>query len=173
MPKFKPNPVSFSTWLLLVSLACGLLFVAASALIATTLAILIICVSAGLTRREIKREEEQIRALAAARAGESICEFARNFDLQVVDTWIVRAVYEQIQEQLRYVHPAFPVRASDRFKEDLHLEDDDLDMDLAIQVEQRTGRSLNDTKINPYLGKVKTVQDLVFFFQAQPKHGAV
>jgi hypothetical protein len=99
-------------------------------------------------------------------------QFARDFDTRAVDTWIVRAVYEQVQGQLKHVHPAFPVRASDRLKEDLHLDDDDLDMDLAVQVEQRTGRSLDETKANPLFGKVKTVRDLVLFFHAQPKRGA-
>jgi hypothetical protein len=123
-------------------------------------------------RRATKREEDILRNLATERDGESICEFARDFDTRVVDTWIVRAVYEQVQGQLKHVHPAFPVRASDRLKEDLHLDDDDLDIDLAMQVEQRTGRSLDETKANPLFGKVKTVRDLVLFFHAQPKRGA-
>ncbi|MYM87102.1 hypothetical protein GTP91_07895 [Rugamonas sp. FT82W] len=117
----------------------------------------------------MKRNAERLRCLAAEREGESICDFARDFDTRQVDTWIVRAVYEQLQYHLADVSPAFPVRASDRLKEDLLLDDDDLDMDIAQEVEQRAGRSLDDTSTNPYFGKVKTVRDLVMFFQSQPK----
>ncbi len=73
---------------------------------------------------------------------------------------------------MAHVHPSFPVRASDRLMEDLRLDDDDLDFDLAMQIEQRTGRSLDQTKTNPLLGKVKTVRDLVLFFNAQPRRSA-
>jgi hypothetical protein len=60
------------------------------------------------------------------------------------------------------------VRADDLLKEDLLLDDDDLDMDLAQEVEARTGISMDESGSNPYFGKVKTVRDLVFFFQNQP-----
>ncbi|RQO58068.1 hypothetical protein DBR47_14800 [Paucibacter sp. KBW04] len=106
--------------------------------------------------------------LASEREGQSICEFARDFDARAVNTWIIRAVYEQLQEQLKHIHPAFPVRADDRLKEDLLLDDDDLDMDLAQEVEARTGISIDQSGNNPYFGKVKTVRDFVLFFQSQP-----
>jgi hypothetical protein len=107
--------------------------------------------------------------LASQREGQTICEFARDFDTQAIDTWIIRAVYEQLQAQLKYIHSAFPIRADDRIKEDLLLDDDDLDMDLASEVETRTARPLDKTDNNPYSGKVKTVRDVVLFFQHQPK----
>ncbi|MDI4635539.1 hypothetical protein J7U46_20920 [Pelomonas sp. V22] len=108
-------------------------------------------------------------ALASRREGQSICEFARDFDARAVDTWVIRAVYEQLQSHLRYVHPSFPVRADDRLKEDLLLDDDDLDIDLAQEVEERTGRSVDGATNNPYSGKVRTVRDFVLFFQHQPR----
>ncbi len=120
-----------------------------------------------LTRPGIKREEEHLRALAEARVGHSICEFAREFDLRAVDPWIVRAVYEQLQKQLEHVHPSFPLHAEDRLKEELHLDGDDVDMEVVVQVEHRTGRSLANADANPYYGKVRTVRDLVMFFQFQ------
>ncbi|MES2899557.1 MAG: hypothetical protein V4723_07500 [Pseudomonadota bacterium] len=78
-------------------------------------------------------------------------------------------MYEQLQESLAYAHPAFPVRASDNLKAELRLDDEDLDMDLAAQVEQRTGISLDCSETNPHYGKINTVKDVVMFFQAQMK----
>ncbi|OGA87485.1 MAG: hypothetical protein A2Z90_11110 [Burkholderiales bacterium GWA2_64_37] len=172
MPKYKPRPTGPVAWLFLAVLAAGLAYGAVSSPTVAAVVFLLLCTAFFFARRVTKREEDSLRNLAAERNGESICEFARDFDTRAVDTWIVRAVYEQVQGQLKHVHPAFPVRASDRLKEDLHLDDDDLDMDLAVQVEQRTGRSLDETKANPLFGKVKTVRDLVLFFHAQPKRGA-
>ena len=122
-----------------------------------------------LARQQTKREAQKLLALASEREGQSICEFTRDFDARAVDTWIIRAVYEQLQGQLKQVHPKFPVRADDRLKEDLLLDDDDLDMDLARAVAARAGRSIDDTGGNPYFDKVRTVRDFVFFFQNQPK----
>ncbi|CAN5863194.1 hypothetical protein BH11PSE12_BH11PSE12_05960 [soil metagenome] len=167
MPKYKPRPAGLVAWVFVTMIASGLAYAAISSPSVAAVALLLLIAAFLIARSVAKREEEALRRLAEARAGESICEFARDFDNRAVDTWIVRAVYEQIQGQLKHIHPAFPVRASDRLKEDLRLDDDDLDMDIAMQVEQRTGRSLDQTKANPLLGKVKTVRDLVLFFQAQ------
>jgi hypothetical protein len=68
--------------------------------------------------------------LAREGTEESICEFSRAFDVRNTDTWVVRAVYEQIQEQLRWVQPDFPVRARDRLVEDRLLDPDDIDLDV-------------------------------------------
>lgn len=156
-------------WVCLASLVAGFLYFVVTSPAGTAVFVLLFCGVFLLARRETRRIAEHLRCLAAEREGESICDFARDFDTRQVDTWIVRAVYEQLQYHLTDVSPAFPVRASDRLKEDLLLDDDDLDMDIAQEVEQRAGRSLDDTSANPYFGKVKTVRDLVMFFQFQPK----
>lgn len=122
-----------------------------------------------LARRQVQREALQLRALASAREGQAICEFARDFNTREVDTWVVRAVYEQLQGHLRHVHPSFPVRADDRLEEDLRVDDEDLDMDIAQEIGHRTGRSLDSSAANPYFGRVRTVRDLVLFFQNQPR----
>jgi hypothetical protein len=116
-----------------------------------------------------RKTTRHLTELARARSGESICEFARAFDTRRVDTWVIRAVYEQVQQQLRWVYPGFPVRATDRLKEDLWMDPDDIDMDITDDVTSRTGRSMRDHKQNPMYGKVTTVADLVAFFAAQPK----
>ena len=169
MPKFKPSLLGPSFYVLLSLMAAAILYVAISSPPLAAFATVSLFFAILLARKAVKRDAAQLCALATTRKGESICEFAKAFDAREVDTWIVRAVYEQIQCQLQHVHAAFPVRASDLLKDDLHLDDDDIDLGLAIEIEQRTGRTLDNTKANPYLGKVKTVRDLVMFFQAQPR----
>jgi hypothetical protein len=169
MPKYKPEPPSPLVWLSIAALASGLLYATVSTPYMMALFLLFLYAAFIIARRAGRRDEATLRRLAKEREGESICEFARDFDTRAVDSWIVRAVYEEIQGQLKHIHPAFPVRVSDRLKQDLHLDDDDLDMDIAMQVQQRTSRSLEQIKENPLLGKVKTARDLVQFFQEQPK----
>lgn len=173
MPKFTPRPIGRTACLFIAIFIGGFVYavVSSPAVAAVTLILLAgVCFYAYRTN---SRHEEHLLGLAAARQGQSICEFARDFARGSVDTWIIRAVHEQLQWQLKHVHSAFAVRASDRLKEDLQLDDDDLDMDVAVQVEQRTGRSLEHTRANPYYGKVKTVRELVLFFQSQPRRTAV
>lgn len=110
-----------------------------------------------------------LRTLAASRPHNSICHFARSFDCRAVDTWIIRAVYEELQEELVAGSPHFPVRANDYLCADLLIDPEDLDMSLAPVIAQRTGRSLEHASRNPYWGKTHTVADLVMFFNAQPR----
>ena len=115
--------------------------------------------------RRIKRKFE---ALSEVRSEESICEFARSFERNSIDTWVIRAVYEQVQKYVVFSDKALPLKEDDDLFELLELDEDDVDMDLAVEIAQRTGRSLDNAENNPYFGKVKTVGDLVRFFNAQP-----
>jgi hypothetical protein len=121
---------------------------------------------------EHKRHKAWLRLLAESRSGESICEFARSFERKEIDTWVVRAVYEQLQRYLGGDLPV-PIRATDRLKEDLPIDTEDLEMGLMAEISQRAGRSLKNTTANPYYDKVRTVGDLVLFFDAQPKDSAL
>jgi len=172
MPNFKSRTVGVVGWLLLAVLSAGAAYVAIAESKYFVAGVAVLAVLSVLANLQGKRENRKLLALAASREGQTICEFARDFDARAVDTWIIRAAYEQLQGQLRHIHPAFPVRADDRLKEDLFLDEDDLDMDLAQEVEARTGRSLDGSDNNPYFGRVKTVRDLVLFFQSQPKPGS-
>jgi hypothetical protein len=126
------------------------------------------CVLVAIVARNKRRTKRHLTELARARAGESICEFSRSFDTRKTDTWVIRAVYEQLQLQLRWICPNFPIRATDRLIEDLWLDPDDIDLDLLADVASRTSRSVRDTSGNPFRGGVKTAGDLVAFFCAQP-----
>src|SRR4051794_1910742 len=67
-----------------------------------------------IRRRRMKR-------LAAGRPGESICTFARSFKWRTIDTWIIRALYEELQTLCQTGCEPFPVRATDRLFEDLRI----------------------------------------------------
>jgi len=110
----------------------------------------------------------RLTTLAALRNNESICTFAKSFNPREVDTWVIRAVYEQLQSYLASTYPQFPIRAEDRLNDCLITDPDDLDLDLVEEISERTGRSLENTESNPYYAKVETVRDLVLFFNAQP-----
>lgn len=114
-----------------------------------------------------RRETLRLARMAQSRAGESICQFARSIDCRLVDTWVVRAVYEEVQRSLS-VAVAVPLRVTDHLQRDLQLDADDLD-DLVADMAQRSRRSLADTSANPLFGKVTTVGELVEFLQAQPR----
>jgi hypothetical protein len=107
-------------------------------------------------------DNRRVRRLAVERACESICTFARSFDYRNIDTWIIRAVFEEIGES------RFPIRAEDRLTADLRIDPDDLE-DLVEAIAERTGRPLENVEDNPLFGKVATVRRVVEFFTHQPR----
>ena len=115
--------------------------------------------------------ERHFQNLCKERSGLSICEFAREFDPKVVDTWIIRAVYEQLQAALP-TKQNVPIKASDSLFDTLMLDEDDLDLDLVEEIAQRTSRSLEGYESNPYYGKVTTARNLVLFFNHQARASA-
>jgi hypothetical protein len=120
---------------------------------------------------EAPKVERHFVGLCKERDGLSICDFAREFDPKVVDTWIIRAVYEQLQSALP-TKQIVPIKASDDLFQTLMLDEDDLDLDLVEEIAQRTSRSLADYENNPYYGKVTTARNLVLFFNHQASASA-
>ena len=163
-----PNPIAAPltpfAWLVFALFGVGLLWLFSrypGVLAIVTLGLLLAALSAIKQRR-------QLDALASTRRHDSICTFVRSFDYRQVDTWILRAVYEALQANVS-ASGKFPLRADDRLKEDLQLDEDDLDLDLLPDIAQRAGRTLEHTEINPHYGQVRTVRDLVMFLTVQPK----
>ena len=171
MPHFERRSPPGVAWLLVAGLAAAVVHFAASRPVAFLAVSSAVAVLFLLAYRRAGQERRQLRALASAREGQTICEFARDFDVREVDTWVVRAVYEQLQGHLAHAHPSFPLRADDRLKEDLRLDDEDLDMDIVQEIACRTRRCLDASAANPYFGRVRTARDLVLFFQHQPRSG--
>ena len=81
----------------LAVLIAGFIFLLVSKPVHTIIFVLLFCGLVLVSLKETKRDEQYLRDLAAEREGESICQFARDFEMRQTDAWIVRAVYEQLQ----------------------------------------------------------------------------
>lgn len=160
----REKPKSIYIFSLLLLFFSVIIFYPKSLLILLSVTILGL-LSAFIQRPKIQKHYEN---LLSSRSSLSICEFSCEFNCHEIDTWVIRATYEQVQGAL-WFKEKIPIKVSDRLKEDLLLDDDVLDLDLAEQISQRTGRTLKNCESNPYFGKVKTVKDLVLFFNYQEK----
>ncbi len=111
------------------------------------------------------RDNKRLRVIAAHRLGDSICTFARAFDKRTVDPWTMRAAYDQIQEYFGHIGRPFPIRASDRFKEDLKMGEDDL-FDLLVAIAERSRHDITFLDTKP---PIDTIGDLVTTISNLPK----
>jgi hypothetical protein len=168
MPKYKPRKASklllFSLLIILVSVAIY------EPWYLVVLAGVVMLDFVGGEIEQPKVDRHFLR-LCKEREGLSICEFAREFDPKIVDTWIIRAVYEQLQAALPTTQNV-PIKASDNLFDILLLDEDDLDIDLVEEIAQRTNRNLEGYESNPYYGKVTTARNLVLFFNHQNRASA-
>lgn len=98
------------------------------------------------------------------RREESICTFARALPARDHDTWIVRAVYEELSDHFRV-----PLRPTDDVTKLFGLIDDDAE-DIAVRVAYRARRSLENSERNPLHNRVVTVADWIAFFENQPNY---
>ena len=111
--------------------------------------------------------DKHLESVRRSRPGQSICDFARDFDRGCLDAWVVRAVWDALQAYVGKKDNPFPVRAEDTLADTLWIAEEDID-ELIDDVAQRAGRSLERTEGNPYYGEVHTVGDVVRLLQAQP-----
>lgn len=170
MLKFVPEPPSL--FQKAGFLTFGLALVTAVAYVLWTHPVITTTGIAGIvfvSSREVKRSEARRALLASVRSDGGLCEFARSFDCRTVDTWVIRAVYEELQEELGGVG-GFSLKPTDRLMEDLGIDPHDLDLTVVPVIATRTGRSLDNCTANPYFGRVKSLGDLVQFFNALPRH---
>jgi len=166
MPKCVPMNTwpPFVGWLLLAVFVSGLLWW----IWEQPIVLLFIVVIGVMIVIEQRSRRIRLAKLSQERKELSICEFARSFDYRLIDTWAIRAVYETIQDYVSTPEALIPIKAEDDLTDVLEIDDEDPDMDLLVEILQRTDRSMEDTSSNPYFGKVKTVADLVYFVNAQP-----
>jgi hypothetical protein len=165
-PAERPVPV-IPPWLLLAILlcataACWWLHIIVGAVLFGIFAAVIVAASAAapfLRRRQLEE--------AAKLPRDATCTYGRSFDFRRTDTLVMRAVYEELQPFV-----GFPIQASHRLSEDLQIDDEDLNLDVAPIIAKRLRRTLRDSEKNPYYGRVQTVEDLVHFMEAQPSEKA-
>jgi len=104
-----------------------------------------------------------LRRLRKERKEESIGSFSRALPARKHDTWVVRAVYDEISS-----HAGAPIRPSDDVVKFWGIDGDDLD-DAIARIARRAGRSLVDVERNPLSCRVVTVADVIAFIEHQPK----
>lgn len=168
MPKYEPKKANKLALIGLLALAVAIVIyqpLYLAVLAGVTLLVIV------WSKFEQPKIEKYFEDLCEDRKGLSICEFAREFDPHVVNTWIIRATYEQLQAALP-TKQKVPIRASDSLFDTLRLDEDDLDLDLVEEIAKRTGRSMENFESNPYYGKVTTARNLVLFFNHQASANA-
>jgi hypothetical protein len=111
------------------------------------------------------KENSRLRLMTSERAEDSICTFARAFDKRIIDPWTIRAAYDELQEYFGSLERPFPIRASDRFKEDLKMDGDDL-CDLLFSIAKRSKHDI--TSLDDNL-QISTVGELVACISNLPK----
>ena len=169
MPDYKPEKGSRSALLVGVCIFFAVLYYSPILIVITAGIALLLFVWSYFEQPKI---DEHFSKLYEDRNNLSICNFAKEFDSRKVDTWIIRATYEEIQRIICF-DKAIPIKADDHLFETLMLDEDDLDFDLMKIISQRTSRSLEQYESNPFYGKVTTVRNLVLFLNCQPVANAI
>ncbi|MBY6211230.1 hypothetical protein KUV95_06665 [Microbulbifer agarilyticus] len=168
MPKYKPRKASKPALIIFFTVTLAIVIYQPWYLVVIAGIALLVIVWSAIDQPKL---EKHFQKLCEERSGLSICEFSRDFDPKLVDTWIIRAVYEQLQAALP-TEQTVPIKASDGLFDTLMLDEDDLDLDLVEEIAQRTSRSLEGYESNPYYGKVTTARNLVLFFNHQDRASA-
>ena len=163
MPAAPPRKMRWWGWPILAAMLSGLAYW----VYCQPFVLLFLLLVGVLAYFQLASEKRARKRLAASRQGETICDFARSFDRQA-DTWIIRAVYEELARFLAVEGQPLPVRREDRCEKDLKIDPEDWD-DLARDIAYRARRSMDHSDKNPVYGEVKTVADMVTFFEHQPK----
>ncbi|MDT8390845.1 MAG: hypothetical protein RRC34_10100 [Lentisphaeria bacterium] len=115
-------------------------------------------------------EQHRMRRIAVSRGPVNICAYARSFDYRNVDTRIMRAVFETVQEWIGEIDDRpFPVKADDDFYKTLNMCDEDM-YDICLEVADDLDINMDSVEGNPFYGEVLTVKDLVLFLAHQPKN---
>jgi hypothetical protein len=173
MPPLRPElypPVSITGWIVLTTLAGGILAAIVAAFVKNPVLggiiflfpLLLMIVGNAFNRYD--------RRLADERKGEDIGTFARAFARrsEPFDPWVVRATWDALQRYMR-----FPLRPTDRLGDILSIEPLEFDA-LNDEVAERTGHSLDNLEANPCYARISkfddaTVRDFVSFISCQPR----
>jgi hypothetical protein len=111
----------------------------------------------------------KLKKILLERGDPNICEYARSFDYRVVDTKIMREVWNEIQQSLgNYNGKPFPIKADDLLYGTYSIDPEDLD-EIYWTVADRLGIDTRNPEVNPLFNKVTTVRNLVMFLHHQPK----
>lgn len=164
MPKYVEKPTSISGWLI----TCAFFLMLGWFVYKVPVFLAVVPVFIALEIKNSKDRKLHFSKLREERSNDSICTFSRRFDCKEIDTWVIRAVYEQLQNYISSDSEDFPIKTTDDVFIDLRIDDEDFEMDIVEEIAQRTGRTLDHAENNPYYGKANVVENLVYFFNEQP-----
>lgn len=110
-------------------------------------------------------DDKHFKKISQGREKDNICTFSRYFDCNQVDTWVIRAVFEEIQDYCSQVL----IRPDDNVFDDLLIDEEDYTDDLVPEIADRCGRSLEGGENNSNWGETNTLKGLIYFLNSQPK----
>ena len=169
MPKYKEKPMTFWGWLFVLVFLAVILGLVGSLIWTVPIILLGVPVLLIFEYRDRKERKMHFEKLLSDRDNDSICTFSRHFEFRKIDTWVIRAVYEQLQNYMASEREDFPIRPTDDIFSDLRIDDEEFDMDIVEEISERTGRTLEGAESNKFYGKANIVENLVYFFNEQPK----
>ncbi len=105
----------------------------------------------------------RLRRIQEERKGESIGTFARALPARAHDTWVVRAVYEEMSRVV-----GAPLRPTDEVWKFWNVDPEEFD-DIILVIGYRARRSMEDIRPNPLFRRIVTIADVITFFEHQPK----
>jgi hypothetical protein len=158
-PSQAPQKATIATWLVLAGLFAFLAWGVAESqplrwiMIGTFALLAVLTIVHHIWLKRIREERKK----------ESICTFARALPAKSHDTWVVRAVYQEIAEQA-----GAPIRPMDEVAKFWGIHGEDLD-DVAVRIADRAGRSMDQAEKNPMRGRVVTIADMISFIEHQPR----
>ncbi len=118
-----------------------------------------------------RRWDRRLRSLARQRKGFSLCDFARSFDTRSIDTWVIRAVWDVLSEQVNRAGPqgfTLPIFADDPLAGVFMLEDDEDLLDTLEDIAYRAGRTVAWTD---QYKMPASVREVVMLLNAMPMTG--
>jgi len=157
MPKYEVPKTSIWTWIFLVVTILSLCYAAYEDINVMYLFVALIIFIIIMSTIGDKKYER----LKESRKDWNIGSFAKEFNLKEVDTWVVRAVYEAVYDEVE-----IPIKADDDIDKDLRIDMGDLGFDeILINVSQRTGRVLTEESVAYNdIENITSIRDLVYFF---------
>ena len=107
--------------------------------------------------------------ISIERGEPNICKFVRDFDYRVIDTKIIREVWNETQLNLgEFLGGKFPIQSEDNFEKTYRMDIEDIDY-MYWGICDRLGITTENVEVNPFYESVNSVKDLVFLIHHQQK----
>ena len=128
-------------------------------------------------QRQLKPAQDLLLEMADLQPGEIVLDVACGTGLISFSALTKlgekgRVLGTDISEKMVEMSSLLAMQKGENRLQFMRMDAEDLELDLASRIENRTGRTLEDSERNPLYGRIETVRDLVRFFSAQPRSPA-